>query len=91
VQELAYPLLRQAHHEHVSILEAITRREGAREERGRANTPLQMALEPDDLAGTYAFLASRTNAKGITGTIVTVDAGVILRMPRRSEPASGSF
>jgi NAD(P)-dependent dehydrogenase (short-subunit alcohol dehydrogenase family) len=54
------------------------------EERVRANTPLQMALEPDDLAGTYVFLASRTNAKGITGTIVTVDAGVTLRMPRRS-------
>jgi 2,3-dihydroxy-2,3-dihydrophenylpropionate dehydrogenase len=53
------------------------------EERVRANTPLQMALEPDDLAGAYVFLASRTNAKAITGTIVTVDAGVTLRMPRR--------
>jgi hypothetical protein len=56
VQELAYPLLRQAHHEPVSILEAITRREGARAE-------------------AYMFLASRTNAKAITGPIVTVDAG----------------
>ena len=54
------------------------------EERLRANSPLQMALEPGDLAGAYVFLASRTNAQGITGTIVTVDAGSTLRMPRRS-------
>ena len=57
------------------------------EERVRANTPLQIELEPDDLAGAYVFLTSRTNAKAITGTIMTVDAGVTLRMPRRSEPA----
>jgi NAD(P)-dependent dehydrogenase (short-subunit alcohol dehydrogenase family) len=54
------------------------------EERARANTPLQMALEPADVAGAYVFLASRTYARGITGAIVTVDAGVTLRMPRRS-------
>jgi len=54
------------------------------EERLRANSPLQIALEPGDLAGAYVFLASRTNARGITGTIVTVDAGSTLRMPRRS-------
>jgi NAD(P)-dependent dehydrogenase (short-subunit alcohol dehydrogenase family) len=54
------------------------------EGRVRASNPLQMALEPDDLAGAYVFLASRTNARGITGAIVTVDAGVTLRMPRRS-------
>jgi hypothetical protein len=42
-----------------------------------------MGLEPDDLAGAYVFLASRTNAKAITGTIVTVDPGVTLRMPHR--------
>jgi NAD(P)-dependent dehydrogenase (short-subunit alcohol dehydrogenase family) len=39
-------------------------------------------LQPDDLAGAYVFLASRNNAHGITGTIVTVDAGAMLRMPR---------
>ena len=50
----------------------------------RAGNPLQLALEPDDLAGAYVFLSSRTSARGITGTIVTVDAGVTLRMPRRS-------
>jgi NAD(P)-dependent dehydrogenase (short-subunit alcohol dehydrogenase family) len=54
------------------------------EERLRASNPLQMALEPDDLAGAYVFLASRTNARGVTGAIMTVDAGSTLRMPRRT-------
>ena len=36
-----------------------------------------MALAPDDLAGAYVFLSSRTNARGITGTILTVDAGAL--------------
>ena len=52
------------------------------EERLRANNPLRMMLEPDDLAGAYVFLAS-PSARGITGSIVTVDAGSMLRMPRR--------
>jgi NAD(P)-dependent dehydrogenase (short-subunit alcohol dehydrogenase family) len=51
------------------------------EERLRANNPLHMMLEPDDLAGAYVFLAS-PSARGITGTIVTVDAGSMLRMRR---------
>jgi 2,3-dihydroxy-2,3-dihydrophenylpropionate dehydrogenase len=51
------------------------------EERLR-NNPLHMALQPDDLAGAYLFLASRQNAAGITGTVVMVDAGSTLRMPR---------
>jgi NAD(P)-dependent dehydrogenase (short-subunit alcohol dehydrogenase family) len=46
------------------------------------HNPLGMALKPDDLAGAYLFLASRANAGGITGTVVTVDAGSTLRMPR---------
>ena len=54
------------------------------EERMRANNPLQIALAPGDLAGAYVFLSSRTNARGITGTILTVDAGATLRMPRRA-------
>jgi len=54
------------------------------EDRLRAGNPLQIALQPDDLAGAYAFLASRRNARGITGTIFTVDAGSTLRVPRRS-------
>jgi NAD(P)-dependent dehydrogenase (short-subunit alcohol dehydrogenase family) len=54
------------------------------EARLRAGNPLQMALEPADLAGAYVFLASRANARGITGAIVSVDAGSTLRMPRRS-------
>jgi NAD(P)-dependent dehydrogenase (short-subunit alcohol dehydrogenase family) len=52
------------------------------EERLRAGNPLRLALQPDDLAGTYVFLASRRDAKGITGTIVTVDGGAMLRIPR---------
>ena len=54
------------------------------EERLRTGNPLQIALAPGDLAGAYVFLSSRTNARGITGTILTVDAGATLRMPRRS-------
>ena len=52
------------------------------EERLRASNPLHMMLEPDDLAGAYVFLAS-PSARGITGSIVTVDAGNMLRMRRR--------
>src|SRR3954462_11759746 len=52
------------------------------EERLRGGNPLRLALMPDDLAGAYVFLASRDNARGITGSIVTVDAGAMLRMPR---------
>lgn len=52
------------------------------EERVRAGNPMQLALQPEDLAGAYAFLASRRDAGGITGTILTVDAGGLLRMPR---------
>jgi NAD(P)-dependent dehydrogenase (short-subunit alcohol dehydrogenase family) len=51
-------------------------------ERLRTGNPLHMALEPDDLAGAYLFLASRADARGITGTILLVDAGSMLRMPR---------
>jgi NAD(P)-dependent dehydrogenase (short-subunit alcohol dehydrogenase family) len=53
------------------------------EERLRGGNPLHMALEPPDLASAYVFLASRSNARGITGTVLTVDAGSTLRMPRR--------
>jgi NAD(P)-dependent dehydrogenase (short-subunit alcohol dehydrogenase family) len=56
---------------------------GARD-RIAAGNPLRMALEPEDLAGTYVFLASRANARGITGTIVGVDCGSILRPMRRN-------
>ena len=52
------------------------------EERLRGGNPLRMALMPEDLAGAYVFLASRNNARGVTGSIVTVDAGGMLRMPR---------
>jgi NAD(P)-dependent dehydrogenase (short-subunit alcohol dehydrogenase family) len=48
-----------------------------------AGNPLHLALEPADLAGAYVFLASRANARGITGSVVSVDAGSILRPMRR--------
>ena len=48
-----------------------------------AGNPLQLAMEPADLAGAYVFLASRANARGITGSVVSVDAGSTLRMMRR--------
>jgi NAD(P)-dependent dehydrogenase (short-subunit alcohol dehydrogenase family) len=51
----------------------------------------RMAPDPDALAGAFVFLASRSKARGITGAIVTVDAGLTLRMPRRSWPASSGF
>jgi NAD(P)-dependent dehydrogenase (short-subunit alcohol dehydrogenase family) len=52
------------------------------EERLRSGNPLRLALQPEDLAGAYVFLASRRDARGITGAILTVDAGGLLRMPR---------
>jgi len=59
-------------------------------DRLRAGNPLRMALMPDDLAGAYVFLASRRDARGITGTIVTVDAGRMLQMPRARTAAGAS-
>ena len=53
-------------------------------ERIAAGNPLQIALDPADLAGAFVFLASRANARGITGSVVSVDAGSTLRMMRRS-------
>jgi len=58
-------------------------------ERLRAGNPLHIALEPADLAGAYLFLASRRDARGITGQILTVDAGGLLRVPRPRSPHGG--
>jgi NAD(P)-dependent dehydrogenase (short-subunit alcohol dehydrogenase family) len=54
------------------------------EERLRAGNPLELAIEPSDLAGAYVLLASRTSARALTGEIITVDAGATLRRPRRN-------
>ncbi|PYM16321.1 MAG: 3-(cis-5,6-dihydroxycyclohexa-1,3-dien-1-yl)propanoate dehydrogenase, partial [Candidatus Rokuibacteriota bacterium] len=54
------------------------------QERLRAGSPLQLAIQPDDVASAFAFLASRENARAITGVIVHVDAGSTLRVPRRT-------
>jgi NAD(P)-dependent dehydrogenase (short-subunit alcohol dehydrogenase family) len=51
-------------------------------ERLSAGNPLHITLEPDDLAGAYVFLSSRRAARGVTGSIVLVDAGAMLRVPR---------
>jgi 2,3-dihydroxy-2,3-dihydrophenylpropionate dehydrogenase len=51
-------------------------------ERLQAGNPLHIALRPDDLAWAYVFLASRGSGRGVTGSIVTVDAGAMLRQPR---------
>jgi NAD(P)-dependent dehydrogenase (short-subunit alcohol dehydrogenase family) len=53
-------------------------------ERIAAGNPLQLAMDPADLAGAYVFLASRANARGVTGSVVLVDAGSTLRMMRRN-------
>jgi NAD(P)-dependent dehydrogenase (short-subunit alcohol dehydrogenase family) len=53
-------------------------------ERLRSNNPLQITLQPGDLAGAYVLLASRANARGITGIVITADAGSSLRWSRRS-------
>ncbi|MBV8121334.1 MAG: 3-(cis-5,6-dihydroxycyclohexa-1,3-dien-1-yl)propanoate dehydrogenase [Alphaproteobacteria bacterium] len=59
-------------------------------DRLRTGNPLRMALEPADLAGAYLFLSSRRDARGITGTILTVDAGSMLRVPRpRADQGGG--
>ncbi|MGH8116230.1 MAG: 3-(cis-5,6-dihydroxycyclohexa-1,3-dien-1-yl)propanoate dehydrogenase [Rhodanobacteraceae bacterium] len=57
-------------------------------DRLRAGNPLHMELMPEDLAGAYVFLSSRRDARGITGTVVTVDAGRMLQMPRARATAA---
>jgi hypothetical protein len=54
------------------------------EERLRTGSLLQLAIRPQDLASAYVFLASRENARAMTGVIVHVDAGSSLRTSRRS-------
>jgi NAD(P)-dependent dehydrogenase (short-subunit alcohol dehydrogenase family) len=53
------------------------------EERLRSGNPLGAVIQPSDLAAAYLFLASRENARTITGTVLGVDAGALLRQPRR--------
>jgi NAD(P)-dependent dehydrogenase (short-subunit alcohol dehydrogenase family) len=58
-------------------------------ERLQFGNPLRVALVPDDLAWAYVFLASRNSGRGVTGSIVTVDAGAMLRMPRARSSHGG--
>jgi NAD(P)-dependent dehydrogenase (short-subunit alcohol dehydrogenase family) len=55
---------------------------GDAEERLRAGNPLQLAMQPSDLAGAYVLLASRASGRAITGQVITVDAGAGLRRSR---------
>jgi 2,3-dihydroxy-2,3-dihydrophenylpropionate dehydrogenase len=53
------------------------------EDRLKSGNPLGTVIQPADLAAAYLFLASRENARTITGTVLGVDAGALLRQPRR--------
>ena len=53
-------------------------------ERIRASSPLQAALYPPDLAGSYLFLASNELSGTVTGTVVLNDSGSSLRVRRPS-------
>jgi len=53
------------------------------EKRLRERSPLGIVIQPEDLAAAFLFLASRENARAITGTVLTVDAGITLRVPPR--------
>jgi NAD(P)-dependent dehydrogenase (short-subunit alcohol dehydrogenase family) len=46
-------------------------------------TPLGIAAEPEDHAGAYVLLASPENARAITGTVISTDAGLGVRGIRR--------
>jgi NAD(P)-dependent dehydrogenase (short-subunit alcohol dehydrogenase family) len=43
-----------------------------------------VVIRPQDMASAYVLLASKGNARAMTGVIIHVDAGSSLRMPRRS-------
>lgn len=46
-------------------------------------TPLAIAARPEDHAGAYVLLASPENARTITGTVISTDAGLGVRGIRR--------
>ncbi len=48
-------------------------------ERIAASVPLQLAQRPEDHAGLYVLLASRENARAITGEVLMSDGGVGVR------------
>ena len=52
------------------------------EGRLRSGNPMGLAMQPQDLASAYLFLSSRDNAASITGSIMSVDAGSMLRWTR---------
>ena len=50
----------------------------------RALTPLAIRADPADHAGAYVLLASRTEGRLITGTVIQTDAGLGVRGLRRT-------
>ena len=50
-----------------------------RKERIQSNTPLQVVCEPEDHVGAYVYLASRTHARVVTGTVINSDGGIGVR------------
>lgn len=48
-------------------------------QRIEAAVPLQIAQQPEDHTGLYVLLASRTNARAITGEVMMSDGGVGIR------------
>ncbi len=52
------------------------------EERLSARTPMGFAMRPKDMAGAFVLLATKEYAQGITGSVITVDGGSLLRVPR---------
>lgn len=49
-----------------------------REQDLRSKTPLEVAMGPEDHAGSYVYLASE-RARGITGTVINSDGGIGIR------------
>lgn len=45
-----------------------------------AATPLGFAAEPEDHAGVYVLLASPKNARGMTGSVIVSDGGLLARI-----------
>jgi NAD(P)-dependent dehydrogenase (short-subunit alcohol dehydrogenase family) len=43
------------------------------------STPLRLAQAPEDHAGVYVLLASRRNARAMTGQIIMSDGGIAAR------------
>ena len=57
-----------------------------RADRIRSRNPLDVALDAEDVAASYVFLAS-AGARGMTGRFLHPDGGAQLGQPRPPEPS----